>query len=74
LGGVVHSVNAGAVSSDWVGIVVNVNLIVFYAARLQTVMAVVAERNCKSSHAPTMLMNWMDASLGLHVALRRTSL
>jgi solute carrier family 50 protein (sugar transporter) len=45
-----------------IGVVVNVNLIFFYGAPLQTVRTVVAERNSESIHVPTMVMNWTNTT------------
>jgi solute carrier family 50 protein (sugar transporter) len=45
-----------------VGVVVNVNLIFFYGAPLQTVQTVVTERNSESIHVPTMVMNWTNTT------------
>jgi solute carrier family 50 protein (sugar transporter) len=45
-----------------IGVVVNVNLVFFYGAPLQTVQTVVTERNSESIHVPTMVMNWMNTT------------
>lgn len=45
-----------------VGIVVNINLLFFYAAPLQTIMTVVSEKNSESIHRPLMWMNWLNTS------------
>jgi solute carrier family 50 protein (sugar transporter) len=45
-----------------VGIVVNANLIFFYAAPLQTLRSTVRTRNSASIHRPTMYMNWCSTS------------
>lgn len=42
-----------------VGYVVNVNLIVFYGAPLQTMQLVIETANAESIHTPTMIMNWV---------------
>jgi solute carrier family 50 (sugar transporter) len=45
-----------------IGIVVNVNLVFFYGAPLQTMRAVIQERTSASIHLPTMFMNYVNTS------------
>jgi solute carrier family 50 (sugar transporter) len=47
------------------GLVVNVNLIFFYGAPLQSMGKVITEKNSGSIHAPTMVMNWLNTSFWL---------
>ena len=54
-----------------VGLVVNVNLIFFYGAPLQTVRTVIVERNSNSIHVPTMVMNWMNTTFWIAYGLAR---
>mmetsp|Transcript_8980 Transcript_8980/g.18637 ORF Transcript_8980/g.18637 Transcript_8980/m.18637 type:complete len:254 (-) Transcript_8980:1308-2069(-) len=49
-------------AADTVGIVVNFNLVFFYAAPLQTMFEVMSSKNSASIHRPTMYMNWCSAS------------
>lgn len=48
--------------ANLVGIIVNINLVAFYAAPLKTIQTVMAERNSASIHYETMLMNWANTS------------
>jgi hypothetical protein len=41
-----------------IGLLVNINLIFFYGAPLQTLKTVITEKCSDSIHAPTMVMNW----------------
>ena len=45
-----------------IGILVNINLLFFYASPLQTVMTVIAEKSSESIHRNTMIMNWVNTS------------
>jgi solute carrier family 50 protein (sugar transporter) len=54
-----------------IGIVVNVNLVFFYGAPLQTVQTVVAERSSESIHVPTMVMNWMNTTFWILYGIAR---
>jgi solute carrier family 50 (sugar transporter) len=45
-----------------VGVLVNINLVVFYAAPLKTIQTVITERNSASIHYETMVMNWINTS------------
>ena len=45
-----------------VGILVNINLVVFFAAPLKTIQTVIEERNSISIHKETMVMNWINTS------------
>ena len=62
-------------SSRWasaiVGIVVNLNLIFFYGAPLQTMRTVVATKCSDSIHVPTMFMNLTNTSFWIAYALTR---
>jgi solute carrier family 50 protein (sugar transporter) len=48
-----------------VGLVVNTNLIFFYASPLKTIMQVVQTRCSDSIHVPTMVLNWTNTSFWL---------
>lgn len=48
--------------ANLVGIIVNINLVAFYAAPLKTIQAVVAEKNSASIHYETMVMNLANTS------------
>jgi solute carrier family 50 protein (sugar transporter) len=54
-----------------IGVVVNVNLVFFYGAPLQTVQTVVVERNSESIHVPTMVMNWMNTTFWILYGIAR---
>jgi Sugar efflux transporter for intercellular exchange len=45
-----------------VGILVNINLVIFFAAPLKTIRTVVEQRNSISIHYETMVMNWVNTS------------
>jgi solute carrier family 50 protein (sugar transporter) len=45
-----------------VGLLVNINLLFFYGAPLQTMKTVINEKSSDSIHAPTMIMNWFNTS------------
>ena len=45
-----------------IGILVNINLLFFYGAPLQTIMKVVSEGSSESIHRPMMRMNWVNTS------------
>lgn len=55
-----------------VGIVVNMNLVFFYGAPLQTIKTVIATKDSASIHLATMLCNWANTSfwIGYGVARR----
>ena len=57
-----------------VGVLVNINLIVFYGAPLQTIQKVVANRNADSIHVPTMVMNWTNTSFWIGYGVARRDL
>ena len=44
-----------------VGIIVNINLLFFYGAPLQTIKTVLREKSSESIHAPTMFLNCVNA-------------
>lgn len=48
-----------------IGFLVNLNLIVFFAAPLQTMRTVIRTNNSASIHVPTMCMNWLNTSFWL---------
>jgi hypothetical protein len=48
-----------------IGLIVNVNLIFFYGAPLQTMQTVIKDRASNSIHVPTMMMNWLCTSFWL---------
>jgi solute carrier family 50 protein (sugar transporter) len=48
-----------------IGLIVNVNLIFFYGAPLQTMQTVIKDRASNSIHVPTMMMNWFCTSFWL---------
>jgi solute carrier family 50 (sugar transporter) len=54
-----------------VGLVVNLNLIFFYAAPLQTMHKVIATSNSDSIHIPTMVMNWTNTSFWIGYGIAR---
>jgi len=45
-----------------IGILVNINLLFFYAAPLQTIQTVITEGTSESIHRPMMRMNWLNTS------------
>ena len=45
-----------------IGIIVNINLLFFYAAPLQTIQRVISEGSSGSIHRPMMRMNWLNTS------------
>ena len=45
-----------------IGIIVNINLLFFYGAPLQTIQRVIAEGSSASIHRPMMRMNWLNTS------------
>jgi solute carrier family 50 protein (sugar transporter) len=45
-----------------VGLLVNINLLFFYGAPLQTIKTVITEKSSDSIHVPTMIMNWFNTS------------
>jgi hypothetical protein len=45
-----------------VGILVNLNLVFFYGAPLQTMKTVIEDKCSDTIHAPTMMMNWVNTS------------
>jgi solute carrier family 50 (sugar transporter) len=52
----------GSNPASIIGVVVNLNLIVFYGAPLQTMHTVISTKNSASIHVPTMCMNWLNTS------------
>lgn len=54
-----------------VGLVVNVNLVFFYGAPLQTMQTVLREKNSNSIHFPTMVMSWFNTSFWSAYGLAR---
>jgi hypothetical protein len=48
-----------------IGLIVNVNLVFFYGAPLQTMQTVIKDRSSSSIHVPTMMMNWLCTSFWL---------
>lgn len=58
-------------AASTVGIVVNVNLVFFYGAPLQTMRAVITESNSESIHIPTMIMNWCNTSFWIAYGFAR---
>ncbi len=44
-----------------IGIIVNINLLFFYGAPLQTIQTVIAEKSSDSIHTPTMILNCTNA-------------
>jgi solute carrier family 50 (sugar transporter) len=57
-----------------VGILVNINLIVFYAAPLKTIQTVITDKNSASIHYETMVMNWINTSFWIGYGCARQSL
>jgi solute carrier family 50 protein (sugar transporter) len=45
-----------------IGVLVNINLLFFYGAPLQTIKTVIAEGSSESIHRPLMRMNWLNTS------------
>ena len=45
-----------------VGLIVNLNLVVFYAAPLESMQTVIRSKRSDSIHTPTMIMNWINTS------------
>ncbi len=45
-----------------IGILVNINLLFFYGAPLQTIKEVISEGSSASIHRPLMRMNWLNTS------------
>eukprot|EP00934_Nitzschia_sp_Nitz4_P009006 Nitzschia sp. Nitz4//scaffold61_size107673//31588//32495//NITZ4_004229-RA/size107673-snap-gene-0.108-mRNA-1//-1//CDS//3329555692//8996//frame0 len=45
-----------------IGVLVNINLLFFYASPLQTMKTVITEKDAGSIHKPTMVMNWINTS------------
>lgn len=45
-----------------IGIIVNINLLFFYGAPLQTIQRVIVEGSSASIHRPMMRMNWLNTS------------
>lgn len=54
-----------------VGILVNINLVVFYGAPLQTMYKVIETHNSESIHVPTMMMNWTNTSFWIGYGVAR---
>lgn len=54
-----------------IGVIVNINLIVFYGAPLQTMQTVIATKNSESIHVPTMAMNWLNTSFWIGYGIAR---
>lgn len=54
-----------------VGLIVNINLIVFYGAPLQTMQTVIATNNSDSIHVPTMMMNWLNTTFWIGYGIAR---
>lgn len=52
---------ADGYEKEIVGILVNINLLFFYAAPLQTIQTVIREKTSDSIHAPTMVLNCTNA-------------
>jgi solute carrier family 50 (sugar transporter) len=57
-----------------VGVTVNLNLIVFYGAPLQSIQTVLATKRSDSIHVPTMMMNWCNTSFWMMYGLGRHDL
>jgi uncharacterized protein with PQ loop repeat len=47
---------------ETIGVLVNINLLFFYGAPLQTIETVISEKNSASIHRPLMRMNWLNTS------------
>jgi solute carrier family 50 (sugar transporter) len=54
-----------------VGFIVNINLIVFYGAPLQTMQTVISTNNSASIHVPTMVMNWLNTTFWIGYGIAR---
>lgn len=54
-----------------IGILVNINLIAFYGAPLQTIQRVIQTNNSASIHVPTMAMNWTNTSFWIAYGIAR---
>jgi solute carrier family 50 protein (sugar transporter) len=54
-----------------IGVLVNINLIFFYGAPLQTMQQVINEKCSDSIHTPTMVMNWFNTSFWLMYGLAK---
>lgn len=54
-----------------IGLVVNVNLVFFYGAPLQTITKVIAQGNSDSIHVPTMIMNWTNTTFWILYGLAK---
>jgi solute carrier family 50 protein (sugar transporter) len=52
-------------TAETIGWVVNVNLVFFYGAPLQTMWTVIREKCSDSIHRPTMVMNWFCTTFWL---------
>lgn len=52
-----------------IGVLVNINLLFFYAAPLQSMKAIVTEKDSSSIHRPTMIMNWVNTSFWMAYGL-----
>lgn len=61
----------GAYPSYIIGVVVNLNLIAFYGAPLQTMHTVITTKNSESIHVPTMIMNWLNTSFWIAYGFAR---
>ena len=59
-------------ASQIVGLVVNVNLVFFYGAPLNTIMQVIQTKCSDSIHVPTMVLNWVNTSFWLACKLLHT--
>lgn len=52
---------ANGYEKEIVGILVNINLLFFYGAPLQTIKTVLQEKSSESIHTPTMILNCVNA-------------
>jgi len=52
-------------ASHIIGLVVNVNLVFFYGAPLQSILQVIQTKCSDSIHVPTMVLNWTNTSFWL---------
>jgi len=57
-----HHQHTANLQANTVGLIVNLNLIFFYGAPLQSMKEVVATKNSASIHRPTMFMNWLNST------------
>ena len=57
-----------------IGVIVNLNLIVFYGAPLKTIKKVVSEKNSASIHKETMIMNWINTTFWIGYGCARRDL